>query len=159
MVIGCLEFVEKVKRRFYRFSKYSCQERSLILESFVLLGVGRFLVKMIPFKQVAPKLGIINGSEIMYLDDDSKAQSKLIARLVNYTSRFTPFTSNCFNKALAAHFMLRRRGISSTLILGVAKYKEKMEAHAWLTSGDQILTGGYEHERFTEVSHFTWNPK
>jgi len=43
--------------------------------------------------------------------------------------------------------MLRRRGLSSTLVLGVAKDREKMEAHAWLVCGDQILTGGIEHER------------
>lgn len=50
----------------------------------------------------------------------------------------TPWTSTCLAQALAGVQMLRRRGITSTLTLGVAlapDKTERMEAHAWLQHG------------------------
>jgi hypothetical protein len=151
-------WIKTSKRRLGKLLRLTWQERGILMETFLLLGFGRFLVIMLPFKKVAPHLGVINGSQPGNLSEAELVTAQQINRWVRFTSHHTPFTSNCFNKALAAHFMLRRRGISSTLYLGVAKNKEKMEAHAWLLSGDQIVTGGAEHERFTEVSHFTWQP-
>ena len=151
--------IKTITRRLGKLSKFSWRERGLLLESFFLLGIGRFLVIMVPFRRVAPHLGEINGSHPLIFQETDQEHVQQIARWVRFSSRFTPFTSNCFNKALAAHFMLRRRGLSSTLYLGVAKEGQNMEAHAWLISGEQIITGADVHERFTEVSHFTWTPK
>ena len=60
-------------------------------------------------------------------------------------------------RARASHrrqLMLRRRGLPGTLHLGVAKEGNRMEAHAWLRCGDQIVTGGHELERFGVVARF-----
>ena len=145
-------------RRLGKLYRFTWQERCILMETFFFLGFSRFLVIMLPFKKVAPHLGVINGSQSKNLSEAELVVVQQITRWVRFTARHTPFTSNCFNKALAVHFMLRRRGLSSTLYLGVARDGEKMEAHAWLRSGDQIVTGGTEQERFTEVSHFTWEP-
>jgi hypothetical protein len=146
------------KRRLGRFARLSWRERGLLFETFTLLGLGRFLVVMVPFRNVAPNLGVLNGQPSSELKDDDLEKVKLISYWVRFTARHTPFTSNCFNKALAAHFMLRRRGIANTLYLGVAKDGQEMEAHAWLRSGEQMVTGAAGYERFTEVSHFSWQP-
>lgn len=146
------------KRRLGRFARLSWQERGLLFETFFLLGLGRFLVVMVPFRHVAPRLGALNGRHNPALNVDDLQQVNLVSYWVRLTARHTPFTSNCFNKALAAHFMLRRRRIGNTLYLGVAKNGHEMEAHAWLRGGEQIVTGAAGHERFTEVSHFSWQP-
>ncbi len=61
--------------------------------------------------------------------------------------------SVCLDKAVAGTILLKRRGIPSTFHLGLAK-KEKFEAHAWITCGDVIVTGGKTHEQFTPISSF-----
>ena len=146
------------KRRLGRFARLSWRERGLLFETFFLLGLGRFLVVMVPFRHVAPLLGVLNGGHNPVLNEADLEDVKLISYWVRFTGRHTPFTSNCFNKALAAHFMLRRRGIANTLCLGVTKEGQTMEAHAWLRGGEQIVTGAAGYERFTEVSHFSWQP-
>lgn len=60
----------------------------------------------------------------------------------------------CLPRALAAHAMLRRRGIASRLCLGVARNNEDFAAHAWIEVGERKLVGGEEAGRFTQLAAF-----
>jgi transglutaminase superfamily protein len=42
----------------------------------------------------------------------------------------------CLPRALATHSMLRRRGITSRVCLGVAREQDKLAAHAWVEVGE-----------------------
>jgi hypothetical protein len=53
-----------------------------------------------------------------------------------------PWRANCLVQALAARRWLRRAGIASQIHLGVRKPTDDLDAHAWLTCGDRIITGG-----------------
>jgi len=57
-------------------------------------------------------------------------------------------------RALAAHAMLRRRGIASRLCLGVAREDGEVAAHAWVEIGDDKIAGGAEAEGFTRLAAF-----
>jgi hypothetical protein len=53
--------------------------------------------------------------------------------------------------------MLRRRGIASTLYLGVAKGQnasEPVAGHAWLSCAARIITGAAGHRQFTIIATF-----
>lgn len=60
----------------------------------------------------------------------------------------------CLPRALAAHGMLRRRGIASRLCLGVARNGDHIIAHAWIEVGSRKLAGGEGTERFTPLAAF-----
>jgi hypothetical protein len=69
---------------------------------------------------------------------------------------YTPWNSNCLVQTIAAKLILQRRGVSSTLYLGVAPdTHEALQAHAWLRSGSIILTGAPGHRRYTVIATFT----
>lgn len=54
-----------------------------------------------------------------------------------------PCRADCLVQALAAERWLRRNGVATMLNLGVPRDKPAdFEAHAWLTAGDRIVTGG-----------------
>jgi len=54
-----------------------------------------------------------------------------------------PWRADCLVQALAARRWLARHGVTTTLTLGVPRDKPAdFEAHAWLTAGDRIVTGG-----------------
>ena len=56
---------------------------------------------------------------------------------------------------MAGKAILRTRGISSTLYLGVDLDDDKdLQAHAWLRCGDKVLTGERPSAGFTVVAHF-----
>ena len=57
-------------------------------------------------------------------------------------------------RALAAHAMLRRRGIASRLCLGVARDGGEVAARAWVEIGKDKVVGGGGTERFTRLAAF-----
>jgi Transglutaminase-like superfamily len=60
----------------------------------------------------------------------------------------------CLPRALAAHAMLRRRGIASRLCLGVARDRDTLSAHAWVEIGNDKIVGGAEADGFTRLATF-----
>ena len=54
-----------------------------------------------------------------------------------------PWRADCMVQAIAAGRWLGRHGIATTLTLGVPRDRPaEFEAHAWLTAGSRIVTGG-----------------
>ena len=62
----------------------------------------------------------------------------------------------CLPRALAAHAMLRRRGIASRLCLGVARdrARDALNAHAWVEIGNDKIVGGADADGFTRLATF-----
>jgi hypothetical protein len=60
----------------------------------------------------------------------------------------------CLPRAVAAHAMLRRRGIASRLCLGVARDQGALAAHAWVEVGTNRIVGGTEAAEFTRLAAF-----
>jgi Transglutaminase-like superfamily len=61
---------------------------------------------------------------------------------------------HCLPRALAAHAMLRRRGIASRLCLGVAREGDKLAAHAWVEIGKNKIVGAAEADGFTRLAEY-----
>lgn len=73
-----------------------------------------------------------------------------ISKEVNRVADRTPWQSLCLVRALTARHLMLRRGIPTTLYLGVGKDEnQKMIAHAWLRCGEMYLTGGNGSEYAT----------
>ncbi|MEO5578105.1 MAG: lasso peptide biosynthesis B2 protein [Sphingomicrobium sp.] len=73
-------------------------------------------------------------------------QAGLVERVAFFIPRVAarlPWRTDCLVQALAAQRWLGRNAIATTLTLGVQRDKPSdFEAHAWLTAGDRIVTGG-----------------
>ena len=60
----------------------------------------------------------------------------------------------CLPRALAAHAMLRRRGIASHLCLGVAREGCDLTAHAWVEVGENKVVSDPDIGRFKRLAEF-----
>jgi Transglutaminase-like superfamily len=60
----------------------------------------------------------------------------------------------CLPRALAAHAMLRRRGIASRLCLGVARGQSGLAAHAWVEVGKQKIDAGGVEAGYARLAEF-----
>lgn len=73
-------------------------------------------------------------------------QAALVERVAFVIPRVAarlPWRADCLVQALAARRWLARHGVDSALTLGVLRDKPtEFEAHAWLSAGDVIVTGG-----------------
>ena len=50
--------------------------------------------------------------------------------------------------------MLKNKGISTTIYLGVRKEGNEMKAHAWVRCGQYYVTGGAIREQYAVVAKF-----
>ena len=80
------------------------------------------------------------------LDELSPEEERLIERIAYVIPRVAarlPWRTDCLVQAIAAKRWLARSGIVSRLHFGVPREKQpEFEAHAWLTVGERIVTGG-----------------
>jgi Transglutaminase-like superfamily len=60
----------------------------------------------------------------------------------------------CLPRALATHAMLRRRGITSRVCLGVAREQDKLAAHAWVEVGEERGAASPGPSAFTVLAEF-----
>ncbi len=135
-------------------------ERVLLLESFLMLGVARLAILLLPFSWLAVSLGKKKAKtdEEENVSTSSVSLARNIGKTVCSAANYTPWESVCLPQAVAVLWMLKRRGIAGVLYLGVAKHEsdsEKLAAHAWLCCGGVILIGAADYEKYTVVAMFS----
>ncbi len=127
----------------------------LLLEAALMLGVARLAIALIPFRHVAPWLGVRqSATPAAPLLEAHACLAKRIGWAVHTAAGHLPWQAVCLPQAIAAKFMLRRRGFASTLYLGVSRDDMGFKAHAWIRAGDVIVTGYQDMQRYTVVSSF-----
>ena len=139
--------------RLRSYFRLRAEDRLLLLEAVTLLAVARLLVHTLGFERFATRL----GSYMAQSSDEDSPQAYATARRVQWAvetaARNLPFDVICLPQAIAGKVMLRRRGIASTLYLGVA-YDPDLKAHAWLRVGRVIVTGAGGRIGFSVISTF-----
>ena len=130
------------------------RKRLLLLEAAVCLAVSRLAIAALPFRWLSGALRQQQG-EAPRDEEAAVAQCERVTWALQQLRRRAPWSGNCLAQALAGKYMLRRRGIPSTLHLGVAKDQATdLEAHAWLRSGDVVVAGGGDLDRFTLLATY-----
>jgi hypothetical protein len=134
------------------------KERVLLIEAFLLLGVARLAILVLPFKWLAFSLGKQRTESPRRISPEDAQKALMIGQAIRSAASHTPWESVCLPQAVVAQWMLKQHHISGTLYLGVAKEEakpEKIAAHAWLRCGEAILTGAANHQQFVVVATFS----
>ncbi len=75
-----------------------------------------------------------------------------MAWLVDVADRYAPGKSSCLRQTTALAWLLRRRGIATSLRIGVAREGGNLEAHAWLQSEEGELLGLSDRDKYVPLS-------
>ena len=138
------------------------RRRALLVEAVGWLLVARLALLLVPFPQVARRLGRFvppadarAAQATLPRGDDAARRAEEIGWAVTRAARHVPFKAVCLPQAMAARMMLRRRGIASVLHFGAAMGKEKpLDAHAWLDAAGVEVTGYPVAKGFAEIACF-----
>ena len=127
---------------------------ALLGEATGALAASAAAIRMLPFKRVAASAARAGAGRTR-----PAGESELVRELVwavEAAARRVPWRTVCFQKGLALHWMLRRRGIASLLHYGVGKAVEgeALAAHVWVSVGGEIVIGGEEAPRFACLATF-----
>ena len=149
--------IRRVVPRLRALLRRPVADQWLALQTWVLLGVARVLIDRLPFPRLERLLGSRFAESGGTLDAGDASQVRRVSWAIERVSPHTPWNSNCFPQALAAKWLLRRRGVASTLYLG-AKFdpsnREQLMAHAWLRAGTSYVTGGNAGRSHGAVASF-----
>lgn len=129
----------------------------MFLEALLCLAWAKLLIHTVPFRRLAPRLGQTQTETPPAIAAAERARAVHVSWAVQAVARHVPLRFICLPQAIAAKWMLRRRGIATTLYLGVAPDRAKHEAitaHAWLRAGDKIVTGESEAARHRVLAFF-----
>jgi hypothetical protein len=123
-----------------RWSRLASRDRWLLLAMMAWLPALRLLLACAGFvrsyawiERRSPVAGarVATGAEL--------ARAQEIAALADIAGRRGPVHANCLPQALLVHALLRRRGLSPQLRIGVRKEAGVFDAHAWVELGGQPL--------------------
>ena len=139
-----------------RFARISWRERALLVEASLLLAFSSLCVALLPFRLVTRLAG--RGTPHPP-PPEVAAAIDAVRWAVSAAGRFAPWKPVCFQHGLAAHWMLRRRSIPSTLYYGASSDPERgIIAHVWIKSGDRPVIGCEEAGRYAVLAAFPAPP-
>jgi hypothetical protein len=119
----------------------------------ILTGVS-LAIKLAPFKRVVQAAG--KGSPPVLRSDAAARHLVRQARwAVQAWADRVPWKAVCFQRGLALHLMLQRRGLPSRLHYGIAQTPgQGLKAHVWISSAGTTIIGGEDAGGFTCVAAF-----
>ncbi len=75
-----------------------------------------------------------------------------VAWLVDVADRYAPGKSTCLRQTAALARLLRRRGVATSLRIGVARREGKFTAHSWLELEEGELLGLSDSDKHVPLS-------
>jgi hypothetical protein len=124
------------------------------VETAVALSLTR-LAASLPFRwlMLRQQTVLMSPLPVDSLPHDPRARA--VRRMIHRVGRRLPWKTTCLIDALAARALLRRRGVPSILHFGMTRKDGALTAHAWLETGDGVVCGGGEADRFVHLGGFS----
>ena len=131
-----LGFIMGINRSFL---KLSFEDKSILIKSFLLLGIIRIMLWIFPFSVIQKVLGRFTVAS----GESHTIPLEKLTWAVAVMSRYVP-KATCLTRALTAQILLAGQNYSSNIKIGVSKTEGNFEAHAWLEADNKIILGDSE---------------
>ncbi len=119
-----------------------------LAHALATLAMASAAIKLVPFRRLVGTMAVGAGRAA----PDPEARDRLVAQCrwgVQLWADRVPWRAVCFQRGLALHWMLRRRGIESILHYGANLSGGKgLAAHVWLTLDGRVILGGDVEEDY-----------
>ena len=127
-----------------------------LLKAALLLLIARLLVLYVPMRHWRHRLA---SAEPANSPARPPFMAWKVARIVSRVAAHVPFQAVCLPQAMAAQWMLRRRGTPSHMSFGARRERNEaaakdLEFHAWLNVGGKCILGGQELATYSALPPF-----
>jgi hypothetical protein len=139
-----------------RFVRLRRSDRRLTLEALRTLISVRTRLLSTSWQEFSRELGEPRPGEAEWQWDGDRRTLIAVVRAVERWRKVGPNQWTCLVRALSGQRMLARRGIPSTLVLGLRQDDDAGEftAHGWLRVGEHIVIGGQESLGYRPVAQY-----
>lgn len=122
----------------------------LLAEALAVLTLASLAIAVLPFRKVAAYASVRGPGE----GRADPVMARRVRGAVQGWARRVPWKAVCFQRGLALHWMLRRRGIRSVLLYGARRRGDGLAAHVWVDVDGEIVIGGEEAADFACLARF-----
>ncbi|MFZ2007285.1 MAG: lasso peptide biosynthesis B2 protein [Stellaceae bacterium] len=129
-----------VFRLIRRVARLSRGEAGLLAEAVLCLTVARVATVLLPFRRLAMLMSAARPPH-PFDPEERAAMIRSVAQATGRAARHMPFRAVCLQQAIAAQYMLRRRGIETSVQFGARFAGEELQAHAWVADAGTIVIG------------------
>ena len=149
-----------LKRKTHLFLHMRFKLKCLFVANFILCGIARAFINLLPLKDLAPYFGALHKNIIFstILTRTQHNHAIKLRRSIALVAKYTPWDSNCLTQAMVAKFWCAYLNIPYVLYIGFTKDADKPSgyaSHAWLTAGPVAITGEHSFSSFNVVSSYT----
>jgi hypothetical protein len=143
---------ESLSELWRRFQGRPLADRKLILRAALILPLTEVGLRLFGFrrwKELIEKLSP-TASPPRGLPAEWPRETALRAvRAIRSVELHGPAHPNCLERSMTFWWMLRRAGVAGELHIGARKEGGKLEAHAWVELGSEVLNDGTEvHQHY-----------
>jgi hypothetical protein len=138
-------------RRLLKFFSLPGREKYCFCEAGILLLLSNLSITIIPFRQIYRFLHANWNTRTRIVLDGAESVELVMLSLSRAANLF-PWKSQCLSRSIAAFMMLRRRGISAVMFVGVKSLEDStLLAHAWVQTGCEVTDETSENSTFTAL--------
>jgi hypothetical protein len=115
-------------------------ERRVLAEAWLLFVITDLALRVMPFKALLRCLNLCRHNE----ETNEHALRPTLPRLiwlVQSAGRTVPVSVTCLKQALVLSWLLGRRGLPTTIQIGVSSQGGTFTAHAWLERQGEVIFG------------------
>jgi len=118
----------------------------------VYLYFSQLLILCIPLRVYFPLFADHPKSDYQKITDE---KILVVRKALLRGLKYLPWKGKCLAQALTGKLLLRKLGLPGTIYLGITKDNGNLEAHAWLISGNQYISGKEGHKKYTVVQEIS----
>lgn len=129
-----------------KFLRLSFTEQKLLVKGSLLLVLIQLGLRLMPFNKQY-RLLLRSANPLSKTQNSDPVYLRQVVWAINRASRRLLGPNTCLPQALAANFLLRRRGFPAHLVIGVRKDESgAFKAHAWVENDGKVVIGGNHKE-------------
>ena len=139
------------------YIKLPISDKLIYLEIIYWLGLARLAIAVLPFRWLTKPFGTLNKESKPKEQQSIQREAANLGWKIRLVADRLPWECKCLVQSIAGRIMLNRRGLPSTVYIGVARDEEKptgFGAHAWLRCGKVYVTGGRSEDKFTVLTKY-----
>jgi len=130
------------------------RDRLLLVEATTWLVVASIAITALPFRHVA-SMAARPACHPLPAPETRAAMVQRVRWAILACARRVFWRTACFHQSLAAHLMLRRRGVPTVLYYGAAPVGDaELRAHVWVKDGAVDVVGGRIAAQFGVLATF-----
>lgn len=139
-----------------KLAALSREEKLILLSATLLLPFADIALRTFGFQRtqkfLSRKTTIVKP--LLFSRGDQLSQAQSIAVLVSIAARRSPYRTTCLRQSLVSWWLLQRKGIATTLKIGVTKDDGSFKGHAWIElDGSPLIIDEYSSMTCLSIYH------